>query len=203
MRVKQKKLIVLASGTGTLFVSIVKACQAKVLPAQVITLISDNAKALAIKKARQCKIPVKIFSQKNYHSYKAWDKALSIYLLKKKPDFILLAGFLKKLGEQVLLSFPQRVLNIHPSLLPQYAGKGMYGLHVHQAILANKEKTTGITVHFVTRQYDSGPIIAQKKIVVLKKDTALSLQTRVKKIEQLFYIKVLKKLLKYKFLFSK
>ena len=195
MPITKKKLLVFASGTGTLFEAIVKACQNNILPATVLSLITDNKKAFAIQKATYYKIPVKIFSQKDYASLNQWDMALTRYSILKKPDWILLAGFLKQIRPKMLRHFKTRMINIHPSLLPSHGGKGMYGSYVHQSVLKHKDKITGITVHFVSSQYDKGTIIAQKKISVSSNDTVISLQRKVKKQEKKFYISVLQSLL--------
>jgi len=202
-RPAKKYLIIMASGTGTLFSSVVRSCDSGVLKdkAKVISLVSDNDNALVIKKARDNNIPVKIINPKKFPSFEEWDKALLSYLQKKSPlqnkspDLILLAGFVKKIGPRVLSSFEKKILNIHPSLLPRHGGSGMYGLHVHRSVLKAGDKKTGISIHWVSAKYDEGPLVAQKEIPISLGETAESLQQKVKKAEQKFYIDVLYKVL--------
>ena len=191
---KISNLIILASGTGTLFESIVQTCNSQYLDARVISLVSDNKKALVLKKAQAVKIPMKILQLKEFSCFSKWDEALCRYLQTKNPDLILLTGFLKKIGPKVLHYFKNRILNIHPSLLPNHGGSGMYGIHVHRSVLASGEKKTGISIHLVSAEYDSGPVLAQTEIPVSPEDTPESLQEKVKKQESLFYISTLKKI---------
>ena len=194
--VRKKRLVVLACGTGSLFVNIVEACKKEVLPAEVVGLISCNSQALVLKKAEEKKIKSHVLELKKFSNFSEWDKALCSLLKDKKPSLILLAGFLKKIGPQVLSEFKNRIINIHPALLPRYGGEGMYGLNVHQAVIANKDKKTGISIHLVGEEYDTGPLLAQKEIEVSPHDTPQSLQEKVKKEEQTFYVSVLQKILK-------
>lgn len=192
---KKARLLILASGQGSLFFSIVQACKSGHLNAEVIGLLSDNNKALVLKKAHAERITIKILKPKNFISFSKWDEALYNYLRERKPDWILLAGFLKKIGPKVLSAFKNRVLNIHPSLLPHHGGAGMYGIHVHRAVITGKDKKTGISVHLVSEEYDTGPVLAQKELLVFKNDTPESLQKRVKATEQTFYVSVLQKII--------
>ncbi len=187
-------LVVLASGTGTLFDSIVQACKNHSLNAKVINLITDNAQASVLKKAQAEEVPIKILNPKDFSAFSEWDKSLYQYLQKQKPDLILLAGFLKKIGPKVLSHFKGRILNIHPSLLPHHGGPGMYGIHVHRSVLKAGDKKTGISIHLVSEEYDNGPVLAQTEIPVSPEDTPESLQKKVKKVEQVFYVSTLKKI---------
>ena len=191
----KKRLLILASGTGTLFSSIVQACKKYNLNAQVIALISDKNQVAVLKKAKNEKVPVKILNPKDFSSFNDWDEALCIYLKTKKPDFILLAGFLKKIGPKVLSSFENRILNIHPSLLPRHGGAGMYGIHVHRSVLNSGDIKTGISIHLVSKNYDAGRLLAQTEIPVSPDDSPESLQKKVKTVEQDFYISVLQKII--------
>ena len=192
----KKHLLILASGTGSLFLSIVQACKTGHLKGKVIHLISDNNQAPVLKKAETEKIPVKTLSPKDFSSFTDWDEALCNYLKTQKPDLILLAGFIKKIGPKVLSSFKNRILNIHPSLLPRHGGPGMYGIHVHRSVLKAGDKTTGISIHLVSEEYDTGPILAQTEIPVFPEDNPESLQKKVKKVESSFYISILQQILK-------
>jgi len=194
----QKRLVVLASGAGTLFAAIAEACQNQTLAAQVIHLISDNKKAPAIQKSQHDGIPTSILRPQDYGSLQAWDQDLYHVCAAQNPHLIIMAGFLKKLGPQMLSSFHNRILNIHPSLLPRHGGAGMYGIHVHQSVIAHKDTHTGISVHLASKEYDTGPILAQKVISVSLTDTAESLQEKIKQIEKSFYVSVLQQILQGK-----
>lgn len=193
-----KHLVILASGTGTLFSSIVQACKNNTLKAKVISLISNNKKSLVLQKAKREKVPVKVLDPKDFTSFKEWDAHLCSYLKTQKPDLILLAGFVKKIGPEVLASFKGRILNIHPSLLPRHGGQGMYGIHVHRSVIESGDHTTGISIHLVSEEYDTGSLLAQKEISVSSEDNPESLQEKVKKIEAVFYVSTLQKILEGK-----
>ena len=191
---KEPDLIVMASGTGTLFINIVQACKNNSLNARVINLVTDNPRAVVIQKAQKEQVPVNIFSLKAFPSFSKWDTALCQHLKTKKPDLILLAGFLKKIGPRVLSHFKNRIINIHPSLLPRHGGDGMYGIHVHRSVLKAGDKKTGVSIHLVSEEYDRGPILAQTEVPVSPNDTPESLQEKVKKTEQVFYVSTLRKI---------
>lgn len=188
-------MIILASGTGTLFLSIALACKKGDLNAKVISLITNNNQAPVLKKAGREKIPAKVLDPKKFSSFPEWDEALCTYLKSKQPNLILLAGFIKKIGPKVLSSFKNCILNIHPALLPRHGGKGMYGIYVHRSVLNAGEKKTGVSIHLVSSEYDTGPILAQTEIPVSPNDTPQSLQEKVKKVEAAFYVSVLQKII--------
>jgi len=119
-------------------------------------------------------------------------------LEKWKPDLIVLAGFLKKLPENLIDKYKGKIINIHPSLLPKYGGKGFYGIHVHRAVLENNESETGCTVHLVTKEYDEGPVLAQQKIQVRRNETPQSLAKRVLQEEHKLLPKVISEIFKNK-----
>lgn len=122
------------------------------------------------------------------------DKILNL-LLKEDPDLIILAGFLWKVPEKIVQRFPRKIINIHPALLPKYGGKGMYGNHVHQAVLANKEAYSGISIHYVNAFYDEGQLIAQFKTPVTAEDDLDSLKEKIQKLEHENFAKTIKTLL--------
>ena len=161
----------------------------------MIRLVSNNKNSLVLQKAKKEKIPAKILDPKDFSSFTKWDIHFCSYLKTQKPDLILLAGFVKKIGPEVLSAFKRRILNIHPSLLPRHGGQGMYGIHVHRSVLGSGDKTTGISIHLVSEEYDTGSLLAQKEIPVSPDDNPESLQERVKKIESIFYVSVLQKIL--------
>ena len=187
--------MILASGTGSLFSSIVEACKNQELKAKVVSLVTDNPRSLVLKRAQEAGIENTILNPKDFSHFLEWDARLLKHLKKKQADLILLAGFIKKIGPQVLASFPSRVLNIHPSLLPRHGGSGMYGMNVHRSVLKKRDKKTGSTIHLVSEEYDTGAVLAQAEIAISPGDTAESLSEKVKKLEQVFYVSTLKKIL--------
>ena len=192
---KKVKLAILASGTGSLFESIVIACETGQMNADVVCLISDRSNVPVLEKAHKHNIPLQVFQHKKYSSIEEWDETLCDYLQQKNPDWIILAGFLKKIEKMALEKFKNRIINIHPALLPRHGGKGMYGRRVHQLVIESGEKTTGVSVHLVSEQYDRGPILAQTPVSVSPDDTAESLEDKVKTVERKFYISVLQQLI--------
>ena len=192
---KKVKLAILASGTGTTFESIAMACKTGILSADIVCLVSDRSNISVLDKADNYGVPSKVIIQKDYSSIEEWDKVLCNYLHQKKPDWVVLAGFLKKIETATLKQFKNRIINTHPALLPKYGGKGMYGKHVHQAVIESGDKTTGVSVHLVSEQYDRGPILAQTPVSVSPDDTAESLESKVKAIEKVFYVSVLQQLI--------
>ena len=205
----KKHLIILADGQGTLFSHILASCQKAHLNAKVLALLSSQPKAPVLEKARKALVPTKVLNLSDFSSFVEWDQALLAYLKQvfrsappiqvggpplSSEGWVLLAGFLKKIGPWTLTDFKNRIINIHPSLLPRHGGVGMYGLHVHRAVIKAQDKKTGISIHFVSKEYDQGPLLAQKEIPVSRTDTPESLQKKVKKEEPDFYVDTLNKL---------
>ena len=150
------QIAIFASGNGTNAESIIKYFQAH-LQLKVALLASNNSNSNALKRAKKYNIPTLLFSQKELNN--------SIVLKEMKTreiDFIVLAGFLLKIPKHFIRCYPNKIINIHPSLLPLYGGKGMYGIHVHKKVFAAKETETGITIHYVNEKYDDGTIIFQR-----------------------------------------
>lgn len=185
------RLAFLCSGEGTTFEHLAKQPQF-----QPICLITNTKKTPALKKAKHLNIPSYIICPGQYNSKDLWDQAVLACLKNKNIDLIILAGFLQRVGPYMLSYFKNKIINSHPSLLPKFGGKGMYGIHVHQAVCQAQEKTTGVTIHYVNQKYDQGRIIAQKEINVLENDTPESLEERVKKIEKVFYSKTIEQIWK-------
>lgn len=188
------KIAVLASGSGTNFEAIAKACQSGVLPASIAILIV-NRDCGACERATRLAVPHRVIKPRDFDSESSWDQEVCKTLAEQGVDWVVLAGFLKKVGEQTLSQFSGKILNIHPALLPKFGGPGMYGNRVHQAVFDAKENITGSTIHYVTENYDEGPIIAQHKIELSQADTPESISERVRSIENAFYVKTLKTLL--------
>jgi phosphoribosylglycinamide formyltransferase-1 len=185
------KLGFLASHNGSNMQAIIEACKTGALLATPSVVISNNADSAALVRAKRESIPYYHLSSITHPNQELLDQAILNALLTHEVDIVILAGYMKRLGEQTLARFEGAILNIHPALLPKFGGQGMYGIHVHEAVLAANEKETGVTVHLVTEEYDSGAIIAQEKVPVLPNDTATSLQQRVLKTEHALFTKVL------------
>ena len=174
------KLLVCVSGGGTNLQAILDAVDSgKISNARVEAVISNNAGAYALKRAEAKGILACCISPKQYESREAFNRALTQKALELSPDLIVLAGFLVAVPEEMIRAFENRIINIHPSLIPSFCGVGYYGLHVHEAVLARGVKVTGATVHFVDCGMDTGPILLQKAVEVRQDDTPETLQARV------------------------
>ena len=170
------RIAVFVSGSGSNLQSILDAIDSGTLKVEISAVISDNPKAKALKRAESKNIPTFIIEkEKNRNAF--GDKALE--LLGDKVDLIVLAGFLSILSGRILKAYENKIINIHPSLIPKYCGRGMYGIKVHEAVLKGKEKVSGCTVHFVNEVVDGGDIIMQKTVQVMPSDTPESLQQRI------------------------
>lgn len=155
-------------------------------------VVTSNDTAGVIAKAEAHRKTVQIISRTALNEYPS---QIIEYLKTERIDLIILAGFLLKIPVEFVKAFPNQIINIHPSLLPKYGGKGMYGIHVHEAVVTHKETETGITIHYVNEEYDKGEIILQKSCVVLPTDTAEDVQQKVRKLELEFFPKAIEKLL--------
>ena len=193
-----KRLAVFVSGSGSNFEAIQKEIMKGKIPGKIVLLVSSNPNAYAIERAKKYKIDYAIINEKDFKNYNDYVLKLEKVLEDYKIDYILLAGYLKKVPAEIVKKYKFRILNIHPALLPKYGGKGMFGINVHKAVLEAGEKFTGVTIHFVDEEYDRGPIIIQKKVKVKKNDTPETLQKRVLKVEHKIYPYIVKKLCKGK-----
>lgn len=195
---KPKNIVVLASGTGSNFKALHKATVKKEVPARITALISDNPEAGALEYARENDIRGIVLSPRDYDNPTEYEAELRAILEKESPKLIVLAGYLKKIPDEIVDLYKRKIINIHPALLPKYGGKGWYGMRVHRAVIENRDKESGCTIHYVTREYDEGPIIAQSRIPVREDDTAESLAARILKQEHLLYPKIVRFLLTHK-----
>jgi phosphoribosylglycinamide formyltransferase-1 len=184
----------LASHGGSNLRAILDAIDAGWIPAAPCVVICNNSEAPALARAAARGIPALHLSNKTHPDPAALDAAILEALQGNRVNLVVLAGYMKKLGPRVLSAYARRVLNIHPALLPKFGGQGMYGLRVHQAVLAAGERESGPTVHLVTSGYDEGPILAQAHVPVLPGDTAESLQARVLEQEHRLYPDVLRRI---------
>ena len=182
-----------ASHNGSNMQAVIDACKDGSLDANPSIVISNNGNAGAVKRAKKENIPYYIFNTTTYFSSVDLDNAMLNTLLQHEVELIILAGYMKKIGEKILRHYKGRIINIHPSLLPKYGGKGMYGTHVHEAVLKAGEKETGITIHIVDEEYDTGPIISQTPISVTDDDTVDSLSKRVLEREHRFLVETIVK----------
>lgn len=174
------KMAVLVSGGGTNLQAIIDAIESgKITNAEISVVISNNAGAYALKRAEKYGIEARCISPKQYESRQAFNEALLAALQSYQVDLVVLAGCLVVIPEIMVKAYPNRIINIHPALIPSFCGTGYYGLKVHEAVLARGVKVTGATVHFVDEGTDTGPIILQKAVEVKKGDTPEILQRRV------------------------
>ena len=174
------KIAVLVSGGGTNLQAIIAAiADGTITDTQIVTVISNNAGAYALERANAAGIAASCISPKNYESRALFNEALLEAVQASGADLIVLAGFLVVIPEQMIRAYRNRIINIHPSLIPSFCGTGYYGLKVHEGVLARGVKVTGATVHFVDEGTDTGPILLQKAVEVRQDDTPQSLQRRV------------------------
>lgn len=182
-----KRIAILASGSGTNAENIINYF--KNSDAISVNLVLSNKKeAKVLERASRLEIPNSNFDKNDFTDT---DEVLN--LLKENADYVILAGFLWKIPAKIIEAFPNKVINIHPALLPKYGGKGMYGMHVHNAVVENKEKQTGITIHYVNENYDEGAIIFQKSFEVLESDSADDVAEKIHKLEYEYFPKVIEK----------
>ena len=174
------KIAVLVSGGGTNLQAIIDAIDnGKITNAKIVKVISNTSKAYALERAKNHGIDTAVVRKKDWTDNSRWEKALAEEIENSGADLVVLAGFLCVLSADFTSKFPDRIINVHPSLIPSFCGEGFYGLKVHEAALAKGVKITGATVHFVNEQVDGGMIIAQKAVRVLPGDTPQVLQKRV------------------------
>lgn len=173
-------IVCLVSGGGTNLAAIIKAIEdGSIKNVRIKSVISNNADAYALERAKNAGIESKCISPKNFKNRDDFNKALLDELKSLNPDLIVLAGFLVNISKDIVDAFENKIINIHPSLIPSFCGKGYYGLKVHEAALKRGVKVTGATVHFVDAGIDTGKIIIQKAVNVLQGDDAKTLQRRV------------------------
>ena len=188
MKIK-KKIVVFASGSGSSFENICKRLS-KDSFVEISKLYCNNNKAFVVERAKKHGIKSLIFQNEDLTN-----KRILTDLRKVNPDLIVLAGFLKKIPTDIINEFKHRIINIHPSLLPKYGGKGMFGAKVHEKVIENNDRESGFTVHYVDQNYDEGDIIFQKKFIIKEKDP-VHLAKEVLKMEHKYYPEIILKCLK-------
>lgn len=175
-----KNIVVLVSGGGTNLQALINAEKnGEIVNGKITCVVSSNEKAYALERARQNDITTRVIKRKGFDNQQDYDDALTALLTEEKADLVVLAGFMTIFGGSVINTFENRIINIHPSLIPSFCGKGFYGLHVHEEALNRGVKLTGATAHFVNEICDGGPIIMQKAVEIQPNDTPEVLQKRV------------------------
>ncbi len=175
-----KKIAVLVSGGGTNLQALIDAEKRGAFGESKITLVvASKPGVYALERARDNGIAAKVLARRDYESVADYSRVLADTLLSEGIDLVVLAGFLTIIDEQMYEAFPNRIINVHPALIPSFCGKGYYGLHVHEAALTKGVKVSGATVHIVTPECDAGPIIMQKAVSVSEEDTPETLQKRI------------------------
>ncbi|MAO08774.1 MAG: phosphoribosylglycinamide formyltransferase [Alteromonas sp.] len=186
----EKRIVIFASGSGTNTQKIIEHFQQHPI-AKVVHVLSNKKDAKVLKRAQSLGVNASAFTREALN-----DPRGVLQLLKNEsPDLIVLAGFLWKFPEHLLKAYPNKVINIHPALLPKYGGKGMYGKHVHEAVAANGDSETGITIHYVNENYDEGAIIFQASVTLEAHESAEHIAEKVHQLEYVHYPKVIEKLL--------
>ena len=177
---KKAKIAVLVSGGGTNLQALIDAQNSGIIQSgEICAVISNKADAFALERAKKANIPGFVVSKKELGTQEAFEAKIKEILTENNIDIIVLAGFMCILSEDFTKAYPERIINVHPSLIPSFCGKGFYGLHVHEAALAYGVKVTGATVHFVNEIPDGGKIILQKAVEIEEGDTPEILQKRV------------------------
>lgn len=175
-----KNIVVLVSGGGTNLQALIDAqCRGEIKNGRIVCVVSSNPNAFALERAKNNDIDTEVIRRKDYVEFDEYDRALTELLQSKNTDVVVLAGFMTILGSKVIKAFENRIINIHPSLIPSFCGEGYYGLKVHEEALKKGVKVTGATAHFVNEVCDGGPIIIQKAVEVQNGDTPEILQKRV------------------------
>ena len=192
----KKKIVVLVSGSGTNLQAIIDAVKnSRLTHVEIAAVISNKKNAFALERAKNADIEAMFINPKQFTNNIDYDKKLIEMIGNYKADLIVLAGYMKILTENFVNAFPNKIINIHPALLPDFGGKGMYGKNVHEAVLKSGVKESGCTVHFVTTEVDAGPIIAQRKISVIPGDTVDSLSKRILVEEHTLLVEAIEKVL--------
>ncbi|WP_370390209.1 phosphoribosylglycinamide formyltransferase [uncultured Winogradskyella sp.] len=185
-----KRIVIFASGSGSNAENLIRFFENSP-DISVVQVLTNNPKAKVLDRCKKLKISAFSFNRI------AFTETADVFSLLKasKPDLIVLAGFLWKIPENILKAFPNKIINIHPALLPKYGGKGMYGMHVHRAVVENKETKTGISIHYVNENYDEGALIFQAECEVLPKDSPEEVAAKIHELEMEHFPKVVQQLL--------
>ena len=181
------KLGFLASHGGSNMQAIIDQCLSRAIAGTPVILICNNPNAIAVERARDAQLPVEILNGRTHADKDQLDRQMEKSLLEAGVDLVVLAGYMKKIGPTTLSTFSNRILNIHPSLLPKFGGQGMFGIRVHEAVIAAGEPQSGATVHLIDNGYDQGQTIRQAMLKVDASDTPATLQKRILEMEHILY----------------
>ena len=184
-----KKIVLFASGSGSNAEKIISHLN-KNKEGTVVGVLTNNPNAKVLEKAQKHAVPTMVFSKQELEDGSVLEKINQL-----QPDLIVLAGFLLKFPEAIIAAYPNKIINIHPALLPKYGGKGMYGKHVHQSVFDNKELESGITIHYVNEHYDEGGIIFQKEINIENCKTVEEIAAKIQQLEHQYFSEVIEKLI--------
>ncbi len=187
-------IAIFLSGRGSNFVSIAEAIKKGELDAKIVLVASNRPDANGLKTARAMGLPTAVFNRSEFDDGGSFADFMLEKLEEHNADYIVLAGYLRLMPPRVVRAYRNKIVNIHPALLPKFGGKGMYGMNVHRSVLESGEKETGVTVHYVNEKYDQGEIIAQERVVVKPDDTVEKLARRVLEVEHRFYPEILQKI---------
>ncbi|CAL2058153.1 phosphoribosylglycinamide formyltransferase [Tenacibaculum sp. 190524A05c] len=184
-----KRIVIFASGSGSNAENIIGFFQTK-KSISVTHVLTNNQRAKVLERCKRLNINSSVF---NKEDFTVTDKVLDF--LKKEADYIILAGFLWRIPSKIVEAFPDKIINIHPALLPKYGGKGMYGMNVHKAVKDNSEKETGITIHYVNENYDEGAIIFQAKTELTNEDSPEDIAQKVHDLEYKYFPEIIEKVI--------
>ena len=184
-----KKVLLFASGTGSNVENIIQYFKNH-HDIIIVGVFTNNPNAKVLNKAKNYNVPTLIFNREELSEGFVLDKIAEL-----EPDLIVLAGFLWKMPEEIVAAYPNKIINIHPALLPKYGGKGMYGMKVHQTVLDNKEKETGITIHYVNEHYDEGEFVFQQKVTIEDCASADEIAAKIHELEHEHFPKIIERLL--------
>jgi len=190
---KIPNIAVFLSGGGSNLQALIDASESQNLNAVIKLVVSSKKKAFGLKRAEDQNIKTEVYRERDFENFQLYEKHLLEILRNSDIDYIALSGYLKLIPALVIENYRGKILNIHPALLPKYGGKGMYGRHVHQAVIDNQEKESGATVHLADEIYDHGKILAQGKVTVEQDDTPESLQKKILQIEHKLYPETIEK----------
>ena len=186
---KKVSILIFASGNGSNAENIITFFQKKSIHINWI-IITNNSNAGVVERSIRLNIPFMVFSKEDFYNNNVLEKINLI-----NPSLIVLAGFLLKIPEQIIENFPNKIINIHPSLLPKYGGKGMYGINVHKKVIENQESESGISIHYVNQNYDEGKVVFQKSITISYPTDASNLSKKIHELEMKYFPEVIEKLL--------
>ena len=189
----KKRVVVMASGSGSNLQALLEEMKQEDYPAECVLVLSNKADAGALARAKDFGVEALFLDPALSKDKESYDRDLAAAVHRTHPDFICLAGYMRILSASFINAFPGKIINIHPSLLPKYGGKGMFGRHVHEAVIRAGDSVSGATVHWVTAQVDAGEIILQAAVPVETQDDASSLAARVLELEHRLYPEALRR----------